>query len=73
MKSFLLVVTLLAALARTSTSEVDVYQPGPYSVKHNIFVSLFTWGLDHNVEVWAPEAEGNFPVIYFIPGLAGKT
>jgi hypothetical protein len=28
--------------------------------------------LDHSVDVWAPAGEGTFPVVYFIPGLAGK-
>jgi len=50
----------------------DVYQPGPYEVNHKLYYGLFNAGLDHDVDVWAPTAEGSFPIIYFIPGIAGK-
>lgn len=49
----------------------DVYQPGPYEVNRKLYFGLFNFGLDHDVDVWGPAAEGTFPVIYFIPGLAG--
>jgi hypothetical protein len=64
--------SLLFSLAVAfATTGVEIYQPGPYAVHHKLYNSLFIWGLDHSVDVWAPEGEGNFPVVYFIPGLAG--
>jgi len=66
---YLLLLGLLSLLSLSSAN--DIYSPGPYEVEHKLFLSLFQGGLDHNLDVWAPKAEGTFPVIYFIPGLAG--
>ena len=69
MKSiYILLISLIVTFA---SSEVNIYQEGPYTVQHKLYNSLFIWGLDHSVDVWAPEGEGNFPVVYFIPGIAG--
>jgi hypothetical protein len=54
------------------TNAEDIFEVGPFTVQHKLYLSLFTWGLDHSVDVWAPQGEGNFPVIYFIPGIAGS-
>ena len=53
------------------TNGDEIFQVGQYSVQHKLYLSLFTWGLDHSVDVWAPQGEGTFPVIYFVPGIAG--
>jgi len=49
----------------------DIYQPGPFEVQHKLYFSLFNFGLDHDIDVWAPQAAGSYPIIYFIPGIAG--
>ncbi len=53
------------------TSAQEIYQPGPFTVQHTIYLSLFNVGLDHNVDVWAPDGSGEFPVVFFIPGFTG--
>jgi protein-S-isoprenylcysteine O-methyltransferase Ste14 len=71
MKSLVVAILLLAGLVSGLTSGQDIYQTGPYSVRHKLYMGLFNWGDGHNMDVWAPEAAGEFPVIYFISGFTG--
>ena len=50
----------------------DPYEKGQYEVKHVTYYSLLTSGLDKDLGIYAPNAEGNFPVIYFLSGLGGN-
>lgn len=63
----------LLALAACSAAEesFDPYVPGDYNVNHKTFYSLLTSKLDHNLAVWAPDAAGKYPVLYFNSGLGG--
>ena len=72
MNSIISLALLLATVIITVSSTGEIYQPGPHTVKYNQYNSLFIWGLDHSVDVWAPEGEGTFPVIYFVTGVAGR-
>jgi hypothetical protein len=73
MKSLAAAAVLLLVVHNSGlTSGQDIYQAGPYAVKHKLYLgSFFNWGVGHDVDVWAPEAGGDFPVIYFIPGVTG--
>jgi hypothetical protein len=71
MKSIISLALLLATVISAESSTAEIYQPGPYITKHKQYNSLFIWGLDHSVDVWAPAGDGTFPVVYFITGLAG--
>jgi len=51
-----------------SNSATDPWEIGPHTVEHKIFGYLNT-GLNAQLGVWYPNAEGNFPVIYFLTGL----
>ncbi len=48
------------------------YEAGPYEVKRTSVISILNPGLDHNIEIWAPNVEGMFPVVYFMSGVGGK-
>ena len=34
-----------------------------------LYLATFNNGLDHQVDVWAPDAPGKFPVIYMLGGM----
>ena len=66
LKYFLLV--LIASLASAQNSP---YDEGPYKVGHFSVIGFNNPGLERNIEIWAPDVEGEFPVIYFLSGFAG--
>ena len=47
------------------------YETGPYAVRQASYGSIFNSELDHYLKVWAPDAEGEFPLVYHFTGLAG--
>ena len=57
---FFLVIALFQAEA------FEPYERGPYEVTRISYSSLFNQGLQSNLRVWAPNAPGNFPVLYFL-------
>ena len=67
-KSFMFLIFLFTIQALA----FDPYERGPYEVKHVTYYSLLTSGLDKDLGIYAPDAEGNFPVIYFLSGLGGN-
>ena len=62
--------TLAAALA--ASQGTDVFSPGPYPPGRIELARLTHLGLDHNLVVHAPNATGQFPVLYFSSGFAGS-
>ena len=69
--NYYLSLLFLLPMVLQSTRGQDIYQPGPYSVQHELYLSIFSIGLDHNIDVWAPDGPGEFPVIFFVPGFTG--
>ena len=67
-KSFMFLIFLFTIQALA----FDPYERGSYEVKHVTYYSLLTSGLDKDLGIYAPDAEGNFPVIYFLSGLGGN-
>jgi len=61
----ILSLTTLCALAGSPWGEGDL------PVEHKFYNRFTINGLDHELDVWTPDAEGNFPVIYFLGGLGG--
>ena len=49
----------------------DIFQAGPHEVQHSLYYSLTNYGLNHNVDIWAPASPGEFPVLYFVTGVTG--
>ena len=46
--------------------------PGDLPVNHTSFLSPLTLFLDTNLDVYAPNAPGAYPLFYLITGLGGK-
>ncbi len=64
---------LFLVIATSAASGLEnPYEAGSFEVGDASYGSLLVPGLDHNLEIWAPNAEGNFPVAYFLTGFAGK-
>ena len=72
MKSLSAAVFVLATACLSSTRAQDIYEPGPYTVQHVYYLNLFNLGLSHNIDIWAPDAPGEFPIIYYVPGVTGR-
>jgi hypothetical protein len=51
----------------------DPFTPGDLPVNHTSFLSPLTLFLDTNLDVYAPNAPGAYPLFYLITGLGGKT
>ena len=51
---------------------VDPFFPGDYPVNSSVFAQIINPFLDLNLDVFAPNAPGNFPVFYLITGLGGR-
>lgn len=71
MKSLTATVFVLALAGISWTSAQDIYEYGPYTVQHEYYLGIFNFGLTHNIDVWAPASPGEFPTIYFVPGITG--
>ena len=67
---FMLISVLSVALAENKA--YDPFLPGDYPVNYTSILGPLTLFLDTNIDVFAPNAPGNFPVLYFFSGLAGK-
>jgi len=64
------VTCFLILYSKISLSEsLDPYNDGPYPPEHRLYLATFNNGLDHQVDVWAPDAPGKFPVIYMMGGM----
>lgn len=48
-----------------------LFSLGDLPVNHTTFYHVTTLLLDTNLEVYAPNAPGNFPVVYFLTGITG--
>jgi hypothetical protein len=59
------------ALSLENRAIVDPFSPGSYPVNSSLFAQIINPFLDLNLDVFAPNAPGNFPVLYFITGLGG--
>lgn len=62
---------LLLVFPLALVSAMDPYIPGPHQTYHHMYNSIGNIGLDHQLDIWAPKAQGNFPVVYFLGGLGG--
>lgn len=52
---------------------IDPFVPGDLPVNQTVILNVITIAIDTNIAVFAPNVPGNFPVLYFITGLAGDT
>jgi hypothetical protein len=50
---------------------IDPFVPGDYPINHTAYRQALTLFLDTNIDVYAPNSTGNFPVFYFITGFGG--
>merc|ERR550539_1101587 len=50
-------------------ARTDPWSRGPYSTEHKLYFPQLNAGLDHQVDVWAPDAAGTFPIVYNFGGL----
>lgn len=74
-------VLLLVTLLMAATGSIPIgpkgdlpdmqgfYSPGELPVNHTSFYNALSLFLDTNLEVYAPNAPGNFPVVYFLTGV----
>jgi len=67
--SSLFVILLLACVAYST--QLDPWTDGPFQPKHKLYNGFLNNGLNHELDVWAPDDAGKFPVIYFLGGLGG--
>lgn len=75
---FLVVLLASAAIAKNIFDRdddlgrlVDPFGPGEFVVNHTAYRQALNLFLDTNVDVYAPNATGNFPIVYFITGIGG--
>lgn len=50
---------------------IDPFVPGDLPVNHTAYRQALSLFLDTNIDVYAPNASGNFPVLYFATGFGG--
>lgn len=50
---------------------MDPFVPGDLLVNHTAYRQVLNLFLDTNIDVYAPNATGNFPVLYFATGFGG--
>lgn len=50
---------------------IDPFVPGELPVNHTAYRQALSLFLDTNIDVYAPNSTGNFPVFYFITGFGG--
>ena len=62
---------LPTSLSKSVSKDYDPFVAGPFPVNHTSYLSPLTLFLDTNLDVYAPNAPGAFPVFYFITGLGG--
>jgi len=73
-RTFVLAAYLFASCAALSTENraiVDPFVLGDYPVNATAFQQIINPFLDVNLDVYAPNAPGNFPVMYFVTGFGG--
>jgi hypothetical protein len=68
---FISVFYLPASLSKSVSEDYDPFVAGPFAVNHTSYLSPLTLFLDTNLDVYAPNATGAFPVFYFITGFGG--
>ena len=66
-----LMVTTCSSAASVENRAVDPFVPGQYPVNYTAFNQIINHFVDLNVDVYAPNAPGDFPVMYFITGFGG--
>lgn len=59
--------------SKNAVKLVDPFEEGPYLVNSTQYLQLVNpiWDLDTNLNVYAPNEPGNFPVLYFVTGFGG--
>lgn len=62
---------LVKGSAINNFRNVDPFTPGDLPVNHTVIYNALSISTDTNIGVYAPNAPGNYPVFYFITGLAG--
>lgn len=77
-RNFLVLLLVTAVIAKNIPDEdddlgrlVDPFGEGEFAINHTAYRQALNLFLDTNIDVYAPNATGNFPVIYFITGLGG--
>lgn len=69
----LFVVAVLCVLAEgRSVRNIDPFVPGEHPVNNTLILNAITIATDTNIDVFAPNTPGDFPVFYFVTGLAGN-
>lgn len=63
---------IFPAEADDSGRLIDPFVPGDYPINHTAYRQALNLFLDTNIDVYAPNAAGNFPVFYFITGFGGR-
>jgi len=53
------------------TDQSGPWAAGPFEPRHKFYNRFLINELDHELDVWAPDGPGTFPVIYFLGGLGG--
>jgi len=61
--------TAISVMAVENHAIIDPFYPGDYPVNSSVFAQIINPFLDLNLDVFAPNAPGNFPVFYLITGL----
>lgn len=50
----------------------DPFTPGEYPINHTTILNALNIFSDTNLDVYAPNVPGHFPVFYFVTGLTGE-
>ena len=64
--------TAISVMAVENHAIIDPFYPGDYPVNSSVFAQIINPFLDLNLDVFAPNAPGNFPVFYLITGLGSE-
>ena len=69
----LILTSFLLSLPPLALGTTDPYSSGPYHVRSVSFSSSdLSPALERNVDVWAPNVEGTFPLLFFQGGSGGS-
>lgn len=64
-------ISLLLLAAAVILASPDPFQRGEFATAAVEYRQIANLQLDHNLRVFAPNATGNFPVLYYSTGVAG--
>lgn len=67
-----IIVGHLHFIVASNSKIIDPFEEGPYVVNSSTYYQLLNPSVDTNLNVYAPNEPGNFPVFYFVTGFAGE-